>query len=126
MTYYLGYTQKDKPNTRGVVLFDIEYYQKQNEKDKNLWYSEIHCCPCVRGIGTFIKDKLNEPGFDYEQFINDAEEIEEIRGLLWERHNNKSRPNKEAYDFHYHQFGKELKEILVTFTEKYGMWIRED
>lgn len=126
MTFYLVYTQKDKPSTRGVVLFDIEYYQKQDERDKNLWYSEIHCHPCVRGIGAFIKDKLNEPGFDYDQFINDAEEIEEIRGFLWERHNNQSRPAKEADEFHYHQFGKELKEILVAFTEKYGMWIRED
>lgn len=125
MVYYLGYTQKDKPNTRGVVLFDIEYYQKQDEKYKSLWHSEIHCCSCVRGIGAFIKDKLNEPGFDYEQFINDAEEIEQIRGLLWERHNNQSRLAKESDEFHY-QFGKEIKEIFVTFTEKYGMWIRED
>lgn len=51
--------------------------------------------------------------------------IEEIRGFLWERHNNQSRPAKEADEFHY-QFGKEIKEIFVTFAEKYGMWIRED
>lgn len=41
MTYYLGYTPRDKQNTRGFVMFDIEYYKKQNEKNKEEWYSEI-------------------------------------------------------------------------------------
>ena len=34
MTYYLGYIPKDKPNTRGFVMFDIEYYQTYNEENK--------------------------------------------------------------------------------------------
>ena len=81
MTYYLGYTPRDKQNTRGFVMFDIEYYKKQNAKNKEEWYSEISCLPCVDGITMFLKDKFNEPGFDYEQFIKDAYEIQEVRGL---------------------------------------------
>ena len=53
-------------------MFDIEYYQKQSEKNKEEWYSEISCLPCIEGLTWFLKDKFNEPGFDYEQFIKDA------------------------------------------------------
>ena len=127
MTYFLGYTPKDSPkNSRGVVMFDIEYYMTQSDNNKELWYSEIDCLPCVNGLTLFLKDKFNEPGFDYKQFITDGEQIQEIRGLLWEQRNNKGRPIKEAEQFHYHEFGKEIKEIFKTFCNKYGLWIGED
>lgn len=130
MTYYLGYTPKDKQNTRGFVMFDIEYYQKQNEKNKEEWYSEISCLPCVDGLTWFLKDKFNEPGFDYEQFIKDAEEIQEVRRLLyehkWDGKDNRPKSSKDADNFHYHIFGKVIEKLFDDFTKKYGMWINID
>lgn len=127
MTYYLGYTPKGAPkNSRGTVVFDIEYYQKQNEKNKEEWYSEISCLPCVDGLTLFLKDKFNEPGFDYKQFIEDGNQIQEIRGLLWEWRDNKPRNSKEASEFHYHIFGEEIKNIFNSFCKKYGLWMGVD
>ena len=130
MTYYLGYTPKDQQNTRGVVMFDIEYYTKQSDKDKEEWYSEIHCLPCVDGLTLFLKDKFNEPGFDYKQFIMDASVIQEVRGLLyehrWNGQNNYPKSYKDAYNFHYHIFSKVIEKLFDDFTKKYGMWIDRD
>lgn len=129
MTYYLGYTPKDK-NIRDIVMFDIEYYQKQSEKNKEEWYSEIRCLPCVDGLTRFLKDKFNEPGFDYEQFIKDAYEIQEVRGLLyehmWEGQDNRPKSSKDADNFHYHIFGKVIEKLFDDFTKKYGLWIGKD
>lgn len=127
MTYYLGYTPKDAPqNSRGVVMFDIEYYKKQSDNDKSKWYSEIDCLPCVDGLTLFLKDKFNEPGFDYKQFIEDGNQIQEIRGFLWERHDNRARDSKESDQFHYHIFGEEIKKIFDDFCKKYELWINID
>ena len=130
MTYYLGYTPRDKQNARGFVMFDIEYYKKQNEKNKEEWYSEISCLPCVDGITMFLKDKFNEPGFDYKQFIMDASVIQEVRGLLyehrWNGQNNYPKSYKDAYNFHYHIFSKVIEKLFDDFTKKYGMWIDRD
>ena len=130
MTYYLGYTPRDKQNTRGFVMFDIEYYKKQDEKNKEEWYSEICCLPCVDGITMFLKDKFNEPGFDYEQFIKDAYEIQEVRGLLyehrWNGQNNRPKSSKDADNFHYHIFRKVIEKLFDDFTKKYEMWINID
>ena len=130
MIYYLGYTPKDKQNTRGFVMFDIEYYQKQNDKNKEEWYSEISCLPCVDGLTRFLKDKFDEPGFDYAQFIKDAEEIQEVRGLLyehkWDGQDNRPKSSKDSDNFHYHIFGKVIEKLFDDFTKKYGMWINID
>ena len=130
MTYYLGYTPRDKQNTRGFVMFDIEYYKKQDKKNTEEWYSEISCLPCVDGITMFLKDKFNEPGFDYEQFIKDAYEIQEVRGLLyehqWNGQNNCPKSSKDADNFHNHIFRKVIEKLFDDFTKKYGLWINRD
>ena len=130
MIYYLGYTPKDQQNTKEVkevIVFDIEYYKKQSDKDNELWNSEISCLPCVKGLSIFLKDKLIEPGFNIKQFIADATEIQEVRGLLyeheWEGQNNCPKPFKEADNFHYNVFGKVIEKLFDEFTKKYGMWI---
>ena len=129
MTYYLVYVPKDKPN-RGVVVFDIEYYKKRSDKDKELWYSEISCLPCVEGLTLFLRDNINDPEFDIKQFIADAIEIQEVRGLLyensWEGQNNYPKPSKEADNFHYHIFGKVIKNLFDDFAKKYGMGVNRD
>lgn len=127
MTYYLGYTPKDSPkNSRGVVMFDIEYYKKEAYGNPDKWVSEIDCLPCVDGLTRFLKDRFGEPGFDVDTFIKDAEVIQEIRGFLWECHDNHARDSKESDQFHYHEFGEEIKTIFKTFCDKYGLWMGVD
>ena len=130
MIYYLKYTPKDQQNSRGVVVFDIEYYKERSDKDEYLWNSEISCLPCVDGLTIFLKDKFNEPDFDVKQFITDATEIQEVRGLLyenmWEGQSNRPKPAKDADNFHYNIFGKVIENLFEEFTKKYGMWISRD
>ena len=127
MTYQIYYKpETSAENSRGYVMFDIEYYRKQSQtKDK--WFSEISCLPCVEGLTHFLKDKFNEDiNFDIEEFTKVAIEIQEVRGLLYERFNNKPKENKEANHFHYHVFGETLEKLLNNFADKYGLYINKD
>ena len=127
MTYQIYYMPKDfTRNSRGYVMFDIEYYREQSQtKDK--WFSEIRCLPCVEGLTHFLKDKFNEDiNFDIEEFTKAAIEIQEVRGLLYERFNNTPKENKEANHFHYHVFGETLEKLLNNFADKYGLYINKD
>ena len=126
MTYQICYTPKDSSeNNRAFCLFDIEYYREQDE-DENLWFSEIHCHPVVDGIVRFLKDELEHQYFDYETFIKDATEIQEIRGLLYESFDNKPKPKDASTRFHYHVFKKVIEEILNEFAYKYDFSINRD
>ena len=114
MTYQIYYIPKgEKNNSRGHTLFDIEYYQEQSDKSKD-WYSEIDCLPVVEGIAYFLKDSFKNKDFIFEDFVKDADEIQEIRGLLYERYNNKPQSRIDAHHFHYHIFGKVLKLPINT------------
>lgn len=126
MTYQIYYISKgEENNTRGYTLFDIEYYQKQSDKTKDL-YSEIHCLPVVEGIAYFLKDVLNSKDFSFEDFVKESGEIQEIRGLLYERYDNKPKPSADANHFHYHVFGKTLEEKIDKFASKYGLFVNID
>lgn len=127
MTYQIYYKPENSDeNNRGYVMFDIEYYRKQSQtKDK--WFSEISCLPCVDGITYFLKDKFHEDiNFDYKKFIEDSFIIQEIRGLLYERFDNKPKEDEESNDFHYHVFGDKLEEILRKYCDKYQLYINRD
>lgn len=127
MTYQIYYKpETSAENSRGYVMFDIEYYRKQSQiKDK--WFSDISCLPCVEGLTHFLKDKFNEDiNFDIEEFTKYAIEIQEVRGLLYERFNNAPKENKEANHFHYHIFGETLEKLLNNFADKYGLYINKD
>ena len=122
MTYQLYYTAKDG---RDYVLFDIEYYLKKIDNSEK-WYSEIHCLPLVKGISYFIKERLNNKDFNFNEFIKDATDIQEIRSLLYEQYNNKPKSKSEASNFHYKIFGKILEGMLNDFANKYGLYINRD
>jgi hypothetical protein len=134
MTYQIYYIPKgEENNSRGYTLFDIEYYQKQSDKIKVCyseitkdWYSEIHCLPVVEGIAYFLKDAFSDKDFIFEDFVKEAGEIQEIRGLLYERYDNKPKPSTDANHFHYHVFGKVLKEKIEKFANKYGLFVNID
>lgn len=127
MTYQIYYMSKDsKNNDRDNVMFDIEYYMSKSEVKNDYWFSEIHCLPRIKGITYFLKDKQTDTNFDYNEFVNLAEEIQEIRGLLYERYNNRPKPYDEANEFHYKVFGKILEEKLEAFANKYNLYINRD
>lgn len=124
MIYQIYYTTKEEKN-RDYVLFDIEYYLKKIDNSEK-WYSEIHCLPLVKGISYFIKERLNNKDFNFDEFIKDATGIQEIRGLLYERYDNKPKSKSEASNFHYKIFGKILEGMLNDFANKYGLYINRD
>ena len=132
MTYQIYYLPKDaEPGSRGYTMFDIEYYMKSAEFPSDmkgmegLYYnSELHCLPCVEGLTYFLRDRIGE--IDVDEFVKDGHEIQELRGLLWEWNNNRPKLYEEANDFHYHKFGKELRKIIDSFCEKYGLHLNID
>ena len=124
MTYRIEYTSKEDGKT--YTLFDIEYYQEKSDYGKGGWISEIDSLPIVEGITMFLSENLNGDGFDKGQFIKDADEIQEVRGLLYERYNNKPKDDADARHFHYHVFGKVLEELLEGFSKKYATSVIRD
>lgn len=110
------------------TLFDIDYYMAiADEKvEEKKWYSEICCTVCVRGISKFLQDKLKDASFDIDEFIKDSEEIQEIRGWLWERHDNKICDMDTCSNRHYHIFKPEFDAIIKTYCDKYGFSINID
>ena len=126
MTFQIYYLPKDaKKDHRGYTVFDIEYYLTYG-KDKEKWFSEIHCLPCVEGIARFMKDKLTEENFDLDGFVAEANFIQEIRAFLYENHNNNPKDEIEADFFHYKIFGDKIKTIFESFCRKYGLELNID
>ena len=126
MVYQIYYIPKgEQNNSRGYTLFDIEYYLEQSDRSKD-WYSEIRCLPIVKGIAYFLKDAFSSKGFMFEAFVKEANEVQEIRGLLYERYGNKPKSHTDAFHFHHHIFGKVLKEMINTFANKYGLFVNVD
>ena len=107
MTYQIYWEAKDVENdAKRYVLFEIEFCRKHADTSFD-WISEIHCLPIVKGISNFLKDKLSSNDFVFEEFVNDASEIQEIRRMLYEADfDNSPKPQREAYLWHYNIFGK--------------------
>ena len=123
MTYQIYFMQNDD---KRHVLFEIEFYIKRAENSFD-WISEIHCLPIVKGISNFLKDKLSYNDFVFEEFVNDANEIQEIRRMLYESDfDNRQKPQREAYLWHYNVFGKSLEEKINKFAKKYGLLVNRD
>lgn len=128
MTYEIYYLPEDSAkNSRGYTMFDIEYYRKQSVREDDEYFSEISCLTCVEGLTRFLKNKLQENmDFDIESFIKEATEIQEVRGLLYERFDNTPKEFKISSDFHYHVFGEVLENLLNKFADKYELYINRD
>lgn len=129
MTYQIYYKPENSAeNSRGYVMFDIEYYREQSQtKDK--WFSEIRCLPCVEGHTRFLRDVFEHKidiDFDFEEFIKEGTEIQELRGLVYESFNNKPKEDEESREFHYHIFGKVLEKLLNDFANKYKLYLNKD
>lgn len=127
MVYQIYYTPKDSKEDIRYVIFDIEYYlSKDDMHEINNWISEVRCLTCVKGVTKFLKDKLNDKDFNCDEFVTLGEEIEEIRGLLYERYGNMPKKYSRAREFHYKVFGKVLEEKIEAFANKYDLHINRD
>lgn len=122
MTYQISYISKEDKNNREHILFDIEYYLVKNDNSEQV-HSEIHCLPIVDGISTFIKESLNNKNFNFDEFIKDATDIQEIRGLLPKIFGDGSKPKTSIYIFLHREFEKRLDEMLCYFCDKYNLYI---
>lgn len=124
MVYYINYNKDGEKYT----MFDIEYYLKEFNKEKKEWLSEIYCSIVPNGYTNFVADKLREEAFEtfkLKEFIQDVNKIVNLRGLLYERHNNIPRLYSEAKKFH-NEFADKLKKILTKFVEKYNLSLEVD
>lgn len=81
---------------------------------------------CVEGVTKFLKDNLNDKDFNCDEFVKLGEEIEGLRGLLYEQYDNKPKKYSAAKDFHYKVFGKVLEEKIEAFANKYDLHINRD
>ena len=105
-------------------LFDIEFFQRK--VGDNAWSSELRVLPCVEGITRFLQSKRNDDKFNYDEFIRDAYEIQELRGWLYERDGNKVTTLEENDKLHYEKRLPYLKDIFKIFAKKYGLYVSED
>lgn len=116
MTYNICY--KPKGSEKEYVMFDIDYYMNFFDEENKLWNSEVHCWTSVEGLTHFLKDKENT-GFDYDNFIKKAKEIQELRMILHEHFNNKPTNYEDAKYFNYYIFKPVLDQKLREFTMVY-------
>lgn len=124
MIYYINYNKDGEKYT----MFDIEYYLKEFNKEKKEWLSEIYCSIVPNGYTNFVADKLRGEAFEtfkLKEFIQDVNKIVNLRGFLYEWHNNNPRLYSEAKKFH-NEFGDKLKKILTKFVEKYNLSLEVD
>ena len=128
MTYQINYL--DEATNKWFCVFDVEYYLTKSEIKEDFWFSEIHVLPILDGFSKFLFNKIYKKYEDneekFQEFLDETNQIQELRCLLYERYNNKPKPHKEASEFHYHSFGDILREILESYVKKYGLSLNID
>ena len=120
---YLIYYGDNRP---GETLFDIEYFITLDESKKDTdekWYVELHSSSFISGAVHFICDVL-KPELR-EEFIKDCDELEELRGWIWERHNNHLRSIDNAKK-DYREWMVHIEQKINTFCDKYGLNLNTD
>lgn len=122
MVYQIYYGDK-RP---GETLFDIEYFLTLDESKKDTdekWYVELHSSSFISGAVHFICDVL-KPELR-EEFIKDCDELEELRGWIWERHNNHLRSIDDAKK-DYREWMVYIETKISSFCDKYGLNLNTD
>lgn len=121
MVYNINYLSPNDKSTH--CMFDIEFYLKKSNELLDLWQTELHSLPIIKGIVKFIDE--NRENIDVDEFIKDATEIQELRGWLHEKHLNRLEQIDVARIRHY-DFLKEFDEIIKKFVNKYGLDLNID
>lgn len=124
MVYFIVYNN----NSEKYTMFDIEYYLKEFNSGKAEMLSEIHVSIIPNGYTHFVADKLSEEAFDsfnLEDFIQDVNKINNLRGVLCEWYDSCPRLISDAKIYH-SEFGDKIKKILTEFVEKYNLSLEVD
>lgn len=128
MVYQIYYGD-DRPRR---VMFDIEVYLAINDRhkdDEDKWYVEMHSSAYISGAVEFLMDKAHHKDFDmnflFYEFRDDCNELEELRGWLWETHNNHPRTMKEASKDK-DEWMEYIRKKIYNFAEKYSLYVNED
>ena len=111
------------------VLFDIEYYLAISDmyiSEDDKWYVELHSSSFVSGAVDFLWNAFTDKdNFNFEEFKKDCYELEELRGWIWETHDNHCRSSKEAGKDKY-EWGEYIRKKIYDFANKYGLYVNED
>lgn len=106
--------------TKGYyTLFDVEVWRDMGTNGK--MYTEVKSYTCVEGIARYLMSRKDDSTFNVDEFINDAEAIEELRRWVWEI----------AYyqikgDNAHQEKVKCVKNAMKAFCEKYECYLNED
>lgn len=119
MVFQIRYEYSDKQ--RPMCLFDIECYITEED------VVELHCHTCVAGIMKYAYNVLlKQDDKVKENFVKDAEQIEELRGWLWEVY--KAQNSKKTAKEQYSEVLDSLRVALNDFCDKYpgDIYVNED
>lgn len=109
------------------VLFDIEVYLTQDRKSH--WYSEIHSSAFGSAFINYFKSDdmkaLLENDVVLSNMIEDSKELEELRGWLYERLDNRPIESSLASKRHKKVLAY-VEEKVYAFADKYNLYINED
>lgn len=120
MTYFIHH--KDSK------VFDIELYMKQsNDKKTNgQWYSEINVGGLVpSGSLSYVFEEIKTEE-QLKEFAVDCNEICELRGWIYEWHNNFPKDFEEAIKDHNEVVVPHIESVLKKFCDKYGFFMHTD
>lgn len=100
------------------TLFDIEVWQ---DVGKTSSYTEMKVHTFVEGISRYLIARKNDKTFNIEDFIKDANEVEDLRRWLWEIAFYKIK----GHNAHQEKV-KHIKDGLKSFCLKYDCYLNED
>lgn len=113
-------------NNRTYTMIDIEIFLRPDDYDKcQMWYTEIYCNIIPEGLVHFIKDKIIQDDFDYEEFIKDIDDLKYFRTELNIKYDNSPKNKNDASNAEI-IFVKILEEKIKNFVNKYDLTINID
>jgi len=108
---------------RNVLVADIELWVKtENGKD----FLELRSVISPRGFGKMLLhlERNDEGGDGVYEWINDIEDVSELRGYLWERWKLIDGHSKLTPEEQYSLMRKEVREILAKIVGKYNKHLK--
>lgn len=116
------------------VLFDIEVYLNKEERLGGDWYSEIISSAFGSAFTNYffsvkmqeIQELINKGSY-ISDMVNDAKELEELRGWLYERADFSNTPiNMTLASERHKKVVAYVKEKVYAFADKYNLNVNED
>ena len=113
------------------VLFDIEVYLNKEERLGGDWHSEIISSAFGSAFTNYffsvnLQELINKGSY-ISDMVNDAKELEELRGWLYERADFSNTPiNMTLASERHKKVVAYVKEKVYAFADKYNFNVNED